>query len=335
MQGSNLLGKDLCFLNNGTPVLTGLSNATSQAFYVKTNNTYKSDCDDTAPVPQFSLNVFAQIPVTTNMISHSLTTYTVNIAGSAFPLAESTICNAIKKLNIGQDTLICQGQILQLKNRTNDIFDHYIWSTGDTTASIHISNPGTYWLVASDYCDPPSLKDTVKITIKPAVTVNLGADIIKCEDMPLILNGTNCSTCTYTWSTGSHISSIEVLKKGTYWLTVDNNSGCQYTDTVNIENSKCECTLYLPDAFTPNNDGLNDEFKPVYDCSLQDYNLTIFDRWGHVVFKTNDIEDSWNGKSRSEFVQLGVYVYQITYKPIIKGVTGTVLSKSGRIAVIY
>ncbi|MES2763531.1 MAG: gliding motility-associated C-terminal domain-containing protein [Bacteroidota bacterium] len=335
MSGNNLLGKDMCFLNNGTPVITGLSNTTLYPFYIKSDQLYRSDCDNVAAAPQFSLNVLTQPFINTNAISNTLNTSTVNITAVPFPLSESSICNTIKKINIGKDTLICQGQILQLKNHTGDTFDHYLWSTGDTTSSIHISHPGTYWLIALDYCDPSSLTDTVKITIKPAVTVDLGVDVIKCEDVPLVLNGANCSACSYTWSTGSNLSSIEITKKGIYWLKVDNNNGCQYTDSINVENSKCECTLYMPDAFTPNNDGLNDEFKPIYDCDLQNYSLEIFDRWGHLIFRTNDIETSWNGTTKNEFVQLGVYVYQITYQPIIKGVKGSTLSKSGKVVVIY
>lgn len=335
LPGTGLLGKDLNFLTDGTPVITGFATGTLFPFHIKTTQTYQTDCDALPAAPVFTLNVVTQDLIATNAVSAAPAVSNITATATSFSLTQTNLCHVSKRLNIGQDTLICQGQTLLLKNRTNDVFDHYHWSTGDTSQTIHISLPGTYWLVAIDDCDPNSANDTVKITIKPSVVVDLGADVVKCEDAHLTFHATNCSSCTYTWSTGSSLTSIDVTEKGTYWLKVDNNNGCQYADTVNVENMKCECALYIPNSFTPNSDGLNDVFKPVYYCDLQEYELKVFDRWGHLMFESHDIEDSWNGKNRNGLIEQGVYTYLVNYRPLIKGLPGNALSKHGSVAVIY
>jgi gliding motility-associated-like protein len=335
LPGTSLLSKDLCFLVDGTPLITGFATGTLFPFHIKTTQTYQSDCDAAPATPVFTLNVATQNLIPTNVSPNTLGITNINATAASFALTQTNLCSTTKRLNIGQDTLICQGQTLLLKNRTTDVFDHYHWSTGDTTETINISLPGTYWLVAIDNCDPNSANDTVKITIKPSVVVDLGADVVKCEDARFTFHAADCSSCTYTWSTGSTMTAIEVVEKGTYWLKVDNNNGCQYADTVNVDNMKCECSLYIPNSFTPNSDGLNDGFKPVYYCDLQEYELKVFDRWGHLIFESHDIEDSWNGKNKNGLIEQGVYTYLVNYRPLIKGLPGNAVSKHGSVAVIY
>ncbi len=335
LPGTSLLNRDLCFLVDGTPLLTGFSTGNLFPFHIKTTKSYQTDCDAAPAAPVFTLNPVTQNLIGTTTVPAALNITNISTNATPFQLSQTNVCSVSKRLNIGQDTLICQGQTLLLKNRTTDVFDHYHWSTGDTTETINISLPGTYWLVAIDNCDPNSANDTVKITIKPSVDVNLGEDVVKCEDAHLTFRASDCSNCTYLWSTGSTLNAIDVIEKGTYWLKVDNNSGCQYADTVNVDNMKCECTLYIPNTFTPNNDGLNDAFKPVYYCDLQEYDLKIYDRWGHLVFETNDIENGWNGKNKTGLIEQGVYTYLINYRPIIKGTPGSSVLKHGSVAVIY
>jgi gliding motility-associated-like protein len=334
LPGASLLAKDLCFLTDDTPLITGFATGTLFPFHIKTTQTYQTDCDAAPATPVFTLNVAVQNFIPTNTSSPGLNSVDIAITATIFPLTQTNICNVAKRLNIGPDTLICQGQTLLLKNRTNDVFDHYHWSTGDTTQTIHISLPGTYWLVAIDNCDPNSANDTIKITIKPSVVVNLGSDVVKCEDESITFHAANCSGCTYNWSTGSTMPSIDVTDKGTYWLKVDNNNGCQYADTVNVDNMKCECSLYIPNSFTPNSDGLNDVFKPVYYCDLDEYELKIFDRWGHLLFETNDSEMGWDGSTKNGAIEQGVYTYLLSYRPFIKGLPGNAVSKHGSVAVI-
>jgi gliding motility-associated-like protein len=70
-------------------------------------------------------------------------------------------------------------------------------------------------------------------------------------------------------------------------------------------------TLYIPNCFTPNDDNLNDIFKPEY-AGYTDIELLIFDRWGEQIFKTTELHGGWNGKRKDAPCQIGVYTYKLT-----------------------
>jgi len=85
-----------------------------------------------------------------------------------------------------------------------------------------------------------------------------------------------------------------------------------------ISNMSCAAVkpyIFIPDAFTPNRDGKNDEFKPVLTfASNENYEMIIFDRWSGIVFQTNDRQEGWNGKTPGgKIAPEGVYVYYIKF----------------------
>lgn len=89
--------------------------------------------------------------------------------------------------------------------------------------------------------------------------------------------------------------------------------GCEYIDEVEVTNRECvNFTIYLPNAFSPNRDGQNDEyFASVPEgILLQQFELYIFDRWGNKVFESFDINQRWNGSGLGyDSLQPGVYNY--------------------------
>lgn len=72
-------------------------------------------------------------------------------------------------------------------------------------------------------------------------------------------------------------------------------------------------TLFIPNSFTPNDDGLNDEFQLYFNDRITELEIFIFDRWGNTLFKSNDINFKWHGKSGDLLLPLGVYAYRIKY----------------------
>ena len=88
-------------------------------------------------------------------------------------------------------------------------------------------------------------------------------------------------------------------------------------DSIDITIQNCDdCRLFIPSAFTPNNDGLNDLFKARPECSnvaMQNFSLSVYNRWGQLVFLTNDINDGWDGTYRNKRLDQGVYVYLVKY----------------------
>lgn len=82
------------------------------------------------------------------------------------------------------------------------------------------------------------------------------------------------------------------------WLTVEDPTSC-----------------YVPNSFTPNGDGVNDEFM-AYGVNVSEFELLIFDRWGNLIFSTTDINHGWNGTYKGNKCQEDVYVWRIKYTDI-------------------
>lgn len=86
--------------------------------------------------------------------------------------------------------------------------------------------------------------------------------------------------------------------------------------------------VYIPNAFSPNNDGVNDIFRPYLQFGApMDYNLRVFDRWGGLVFESEDYDLGWDGRRGTEFLNVGAYAYQLR----IEQADGTIIERSGEI----
>ena len=332
--GIGLTGKDLCFLADGSPALAGIASTTPYPFCIKADKAYRSGCEVASPALTLTPipASYAFITVGKNPRSFMM----INQATSTRVLTPTlaTWCLLPKSLELGPDTTLCQGESLLLKNRAGDVFDTYRWSTGDTTASISVTQSGLYWLSAKDRCDAAARSDSFRLTVKAAAIAELGKDLVKCEDSLLVLNAAGCADCLYTWSNGSRQSSVSIEDPGTYWLRIDNSNGCHSADTVTISQTKCHCTFYIPNAFTPNQDGLNDLFKPLYHCDLEAYSLRIFNRWGELLYESGDPAEGWNGLHKGHAVKQDIYSYQLGYRPVINGNPQRMIYRSGKVAVL-
>ena len=79
-----------------------------------------------------------------------------------------------------------------------------------------------------------------------------------------------------------------------------------------IETQSCECLLYIPNSFSPNRDGNNDFFRAIADCeNIVDYNLSIYNLWGELMFETSSLSEVWDGKFQNLDVPIGVYAVKI------------------------
>ena len=82
----------------------------------------------------------------------------------------------------------------------------------------------------------------------------------------------------------------------------------------------CDCYVYVPNVFTPDNNTINDVFHPIYECDFLRYEFLIFNRWGMLLFESLDPTMSWNGMYRGSVVPTGVYVYSLKYSSVINNV---------------
>ncbi|MBC8319254.1 MAG: gliding motility-associated C-terminal domain-containing protein [Bacteroidetes bacterium] len=134
----------------------------------------------------------------------------------------------------------------------------------------------------------------------------------------------------YYWNTGETTETIVCDSMGNYIVEVTSYENCKSTDGVQILWGGTP--FYMPNAFTPNGDGLNDFFGPIprYDY-VNRYYMSIFNRWGQMIYETTDINKGWNGIYKGSPCMMGAYVYRIVYEefgqqPIeSKVVEGTVM----------
>lgn len=146
--------------------------------------------------------------------------------------------------------------------------------------------------------------------------------LIKHTDIPPVLPMTEemCPDGTVTlevqhdisgyWDDGSTSNTRTVEEPGVYTFTFLDGY-CERTDAVEVVEVNCsKCHVYYPGAFTPDGDGLNDEWKPVFECVPVEYRLEVFDRQGNLVFRTYDHEETWNPLQE---IQSGVYVARLRF----------------------
>lgn len=186
----------------------------------------------------------------------------------------------------------------------------YQWSNQATTKSISVTNSGTYWVdVIKDKC--PLYRDSFVVTFTNPPVLNLGQDTVICFGESFSLDAYN-SNSHYTWQDNSKESTFEIIQTGTYSVEVSNVCG-NIADTIMTNYENC-CNIYIPNAFSPNYDGINDRFSPLTNCIFEEYKFSLFDRWGQELFTTNDQEDFWDGTCNGRQFPVGVYVYLLKYK---------------------
>ena len=119
----------------------------------------------------------------------------------------------------------------------------------------------------------------------------------------------------YIWSTGDTTRTVDVFTGGTYAVEIALGP-CTIHDSVVVEGN--ELTLFAPNTFTPDGDGINDRFRPIGE-HIGNLSLLVFDRWGELVYTSNDPSVSWDGTFNGSAVPTGVYAYSIEYRNICSG----------------
>ena len=210
-------------------------------------------------------------------------------------------------VDFGNDSILCELATLLL-DATQQHPAQYFWQDGSTNTTYTVYEDGEYWVVITDHCLGAS--DTVIIGYLNDFTVSLGPDTILCEGKTLTLNA-ETPYCDYLWQDGSTQSTYLVRGPGTYSVEVSNKCFSHW-DAVNIGYEHCAQELYLPNAFTPGPDALNPVFLPIfsYPDEVEEYRMEIYNRWGTLVFRTEEITFGWEGANAPD----GVYAVVVHYK---------------------
>lgn len=216
----------------------------------------------------------------------------------------NVIYKQVGNINFGPDTSLCANETLLL-DATVAAPATYKWNTTTTSPTYQVNKAGFYKVtVSKNGC---SVSDSITVSYYPQLNVDLGKDrgIYANESILLDAKNTNAS---YHWQDGSTEPQYKVTEEGKYWVTIKAGNHCLATDTVNI----IVIALEMPNVFTPNDDHANDYFVPMVMKGVIAAQLNIYNRWGHQVFKTDDLKQGWDGNNTAE----GVYYWDIKYTDV-------------------
>jgi gliding motility-associated-like protein len=158
------------------------------------------------------------------------------------------------------------------------------------------------------------ISDSFPVQWKPTPRTSvLGkADTLACEGDTLYLNAFVDSSSSYAWQDGSTVSRYAVSHPGTYQVTITNSCGtAQAQKTVDF--GKCNYNLFVPNAFTPNGDGHNDVFRVLYSVPPRQFKMSIFNRYGQIVFSSSDPSMPWDGTANGIKQPVDSYVWEIEF----------------------
>ena len=223
-----------------------------------------------------------------------------------------------------EDTAICQGESVNL-GLNDPFFSSYVWSPNycidNINSPLPIVNPEhSLWYYATAYDTlGGSISDSIYITIKNCKASNNDTTI--CLGTELSIGNNNPLYNAWFWFPTDYLSSPTVASPTasppydiTYFLSATDTFGVVTQDTINIVVEDCDkiYDLLIPSAFTPNNDGLNDEFS-FGNYQYWQFTTYIYNRWGQLVFEGKNTF-WWNGKYKSQPAPEGVYIYKIKGK---------------------
>ena len=239
---------------------------------------------------------------------------------------------------IGHDTIICVGSVAQL---TAGGGTSYSWSPAealsDANSATPVATPSQTTLYTVIVSDDLCYEDTLQVLVSLSTPfINAGNDASVVSGSPYQLNATG-SNGSFSWSPSTYLSCANCpdpvatpQTSITYTVTVTDSIGCVASDEITLTVGCDAEEIFIPNAFTPDNNGHNDVLF-VRSTGLIDINyFRIFDRWGKIIFESGDINNGWDGTYNNQLMPPGVYLYTM------KATCGNneVIEKQGNITLI-
>ncbi|MCW3108263.1 MAG: hypothetical protein JWQ09_2769, partial [Segetibacter sp.] len=229
---------------------------------------------------------------------------------------------------------ICKGDSVLLGSSGGT---SYLWSPSAGLSSAVIADPvakpsdSTVYKVVVANASSCTASATVTINVISKPIANAGPDKVIVEGQSVQLDGSVTSSNTsISWFPGLYIDNIHSLQPSvspvtntSYILTATSNDGCgTSSDTTSIHVYK---KVIIPNAFSPNADGLNDTWNIIALAAYDNYELSVFNRYGQIVFNTKNYSQPWNGTFNGKPLPVGTYYYLLDLKLGLPKLTGFVV----------
>ena len=238
-------------------------------------------------------------------------------------------------LTLGNTREACEDETVELNPILTPVVPTALfrWSTGDSTRRLRPLQTGRYALrVQTGVCQ---VADSVQVNFHPLpqLAALTGPDYECLRDEPLLLDPrARGSGLRYAWTpTGSTAPTLTATAAGQYAVRILTGFGCAAGRSFSVRDD-CPARVFMPDVFTPNGDGVNDvlEWQTTEDL---DTRLTIFNRWGEVLFTDESAQQRWNGTHRGLPCPPDVYAYRLDYRPRRRG-SGAWFTKRGQVMLV-
>jgi gliding motility-associated-like protein len=238
---------------------------------------------------------------------------------------DSTSVNAPINLQFDRDTVsICQNGEIKLKPRTQGANLQYKWNTGALSSALAVDKPGNYRVTVTSECF--SKVDSILVIDSP-LTVNIGPDLAILPGDSILFKPEYQSynpikSSNWTANSGALLACKNCFNNvvriradaTTVKIKLTDEQGCIAEDEVLINTRR---KIYIPNAFSPNDDGYNDYFfiNTEYEATLVQFE--IYNRWGDKIFESRDLcksnsqSCSWDGKFKGQLCDEGIYVWKL------------------------
>ena len=216
-------------------------------------------------------------------------------------------------VSIGPDTTICRDSLYKFD--AGNGFSSYLWQDGSSDSVFYASVAGTYWVKVTDLhgCSASDTARILGVADNPQDFLQTTAEICSQGQLPLQLDAIG-AWARYQWSNGATGPSTIITAPGNYWLQVTSAAGCMARDSIDVSGKACPIGIFFPNAFSPNNDGKNDIFRPIVYAALDKFYNADYDRWGTRVFETTDPTKGWDGTFNGQLQGTGTFVWYAQYQ---------------------
>jgi gliding motility-associated-like protein len=214
------------------------------------------------------------------------------------------------------DTTVCeQSQPFHLFGLLGGSPDPGGYWSPETKAAPGVFSPSLDPAGVYAYILPPTKEcagDTSYITVATVSAPVLQFDTTLCFKESFVVQAPR-ELLDWEWSNGSKDPVILVNEPGTYSIT-GKTAHCDFEGRVSARFITCElCQVYVPNVFSPNDDGQNDSWQAFLPCRWLDFRVEVYDRWGSLMFAAADPEHGWDGRAKGKDAPQGVYVWQMSW----------------------